>query len=769
MKKFLTMLLICVFALFVGCAKPQSYTVTFDGNGRTVGIAAQTVEEGGRAEEPAPPSAEGFDFGGWYENAECLGEKYDFKGAVTANITLYARWDAQAKAVSTPEEFFAMRNGNYRLTCDIDFKGLDISPLGSVETPFAGTLDGGGFALKNLVGKSSVFGFVTGKIKNLRADFVGSVQSEENTVYIGGLVGFLKGGVVENCLVNAEISAVSSSARLSVYAGGIAGRNAGGEIKKCTAYAEIRAENAAEVYAGGIVGYNGGEARIDGLVEACSHYGSVSASSRLDTAAAYAGGIVGYNGGAVRDSFDVSVLVKSSCRQYQAFAGGVTGDNNGGKLIRCFSAADVSCETAGGNTFLGGVTGRNFLDYELEACYGWDGQNISLQHTGERSETERHLRVPCETLSAAKLNDEAWYKEWNLNGWIVEDGFLPYQPYAQPKSFARAASYGTSGNPIKIGTLQELVSMDLDKAYELTADIELGGWDPIGTYEAPFCGSLDGKGHKLYGIRPNAENGYAGVFGYLNGSVKNLKTEIFYSSEAYVSSQVYAGGIAGYGAAAVIENCSSKVIFEVNAKGGLAAGICGYLEGGKISQCSARGKVDVSSSNPSAYAGGVCAVNEGGKILRCHSEADVSSLGAVGGAAGGIAAKNNGLVKDSYSVGTVFAAADGVKGNVYAGGLVAYNSGRLGDGYATGEVKGEKGETAAVGTICGANYGSVENCYATKAENIGTLGYSPGATNTHALETGEFAALAEKLNGSLGVWKNGGNGYPVLVWQEAQA
>ena len=228
MKKLLTVLFACVLAFFVGCAKTRSYTVTFDGNGQTIGIAAQTVEEGGRAQEPAPPSAEGVDFGGWYENTEGLGERYDFKTAVTKDVTLYARWDAQARAVSTAEEFFAMGDGNYRLECDIDFKDKEIAPVGSLEKPFAGTLDGNGFALKNLCGQSSVFGCVTGTIKNLRAEFVGNVQSADKTVYIGGLAGFLKGGVIENCLVNAEISAASSSSRLSVYAGGIAGRSAGG-------------------------------------------------------------------------------------------------------------------------------------------------------------------------------------------------------------------------------------------------------------------------------------------------------------------------------------------------------------------------------------------------------------------------------------------------------------------------------------------------------------------------------------------------------------
>lgn len=125
----------------------------------------------------------------------------------------------------------------------------------------------------------------------------------------------MKGGVIENCLVNAEISATSSSSRLSVYAGGIAGRSAGGEIRKCTTYAETSAQNAAEAYAGRRRRLaTAGEAEIDGIVESCSHYGSVSASSQLETAAAYAGGVVGYNAGVVRDSFDVSVLVKASWR-----------------------------------------------------------------------------------------------------------------------------------------------------------------------------------------------------------------------------------------------------------------------------------------------------------------------------------------------------------------------------------------------------------------------------------------------------------------------
>ena len=73
--------------------KASSYTVTFNTNGHGNEVAAQNVTSGGNATEPTAPTAAGFTFGGWYTNADCTGNKYDFANTtVTGNITLYAKW-----------------------------------------------------------------------------------------------------------------------------------------------------------------------------------------------------------------------------------------------------------------------------------------------------------------------------------------------------------------------------------------------------------------------------------------------------------------------------------------------------------------------------------------------------------------------------------------------------------------------------------------------------------------------------------------------------
>ncbi|HJA64394.1 MAG TPA: InlB B-repeat-containing protein, partial [Candidatus Intestinimonas stercoravium] len=66
--------------------EPETYTVTFDSMGGTA-VEPQTVEEGGKATEPAEPTRDGYTFDGWYTDADCT-EAYDFETIVTADITL---------------------------------------------------------------------------------------------------------------------------------------------------------------------------------------------------------------------------------------------------------------------------------------------------------------------------------------------------------------------------------------------------------------------------------------------------------------------------------------------------------------------------------------------------------------------------------------------------------------------------------------------------------------------------------------------------------
>lgn len=81
--------------------------ITFDLNGGTINgsdtMATQTVysnEKLGTASVPTtPPQRTGYDFDGWYTQAEG-GTKYTFTEAVSSNIILYAHWNAHSHTVT---------------------------------------------------------------------------------------------------------------------------------------------------------------------------------------------------------------------------------------------------------------------------------------------------------------------------------------------------------------------------------------------------------------------------------------------------------------------------------------------------------------------------------------------------------------------------------------------------------------------------------------------------------------------------------------------
>ncbi|WP_126416496.1 InlB B-repeat-containing protein [Trueperella bialowiezensis] len=67
------------------------YGVTFEMNGHGEVVFAQLVEEGGTATEPDTPTADGFEFDGWYADAEFT-TPFDFAAPVTGDVTVYAKW-----------------------------------------------------------------------------------------------------------------------------------------------------------------------------------------------------------------------------------------------------------------------------------------------------------------------------------------------------------------------------------------------------------------------------------------------------------------------------------------------------------------------------------------------------------------------------------------------------------------------------------------------------------------------------------------------------
>lgn len=72
------------------CVKSQAHRVKFDTQGGS-SVSDQTPASGSALAKPADPTREGYTFGGWYTDAACT-KAYDFAAAVTADMTLYAKW-----------------------------------------------------------------------------------------------------------------------------------------------------------------------------------------------------------------------------------------------------------------------------------------------------------------------------------------------------------------------------------------------------------------------------------------------------------------------------------------------------------------------------------------------------------------------------------------------------------------------------------------------------------------------------------------------------
>ena len=72
------------------CVKSQAHRVKFDTQGGS-SINDQTPASGSAVAKPADPTREGYTFAGWYIDEACT-EAYDFSVAVTADMTLYAKW-----------------------------------------------------------------------------------------------------------------------------------------------------------------------------------------------------------------------------------------------------------------------------------------------------------------------------------------------------------------------------------------------------------------------------------------------------------------------------------------------------------------------------------------------------------------------------------------------------------------------------------------------------------------------------------------------------
>lgn len=203
---------------------------------------------------------------------------------------------------------------SFYLANDIALTGT-WTPVGNgvsaVKDFFAGTFDGCGHTISglNVQGQGLFAAINQATIRNLNVS--GTVNSTVN--YVGGIVGKVQAGTIENCSFSGSVS----SSKKSAYVGGIAGGlySANVTISGCANTADVTGG-----YAGGILGYW----RTAATIQNCYNTGSITGSDKaagivahlnkgtiencysigaVGGAAAQKGGIFGFSGAAVKSCY----------------------------------------------------------------------------------------------------------------------------------------------------------------------------------------------------------------------------------------------------------------------------------------------------------------------------------------------------------------------------------------------------------------------------------------------------------------------------------
>ena len=260
---------------------------------------------------------------------------------------------------------------------------------------------------------------------------------------------------------------------------------------------------------------------------------------------------------------------------------------------------------------------------------------------------------------------------------------------------AFTVTIASAADVIEISDASQLASIGnndsypLSGSYKLTKNISLSGydnWTPIGQSSA-FSGTFEGNGKTISGLKVNTSGTYAGLFGQVSGTIKNLTVtgSVTLNSTSSSATSVYAGILAGNvsGWFATIDSCSTsgEVSATLNCTASWALGSANVYAGGVIGNSSSliamevlshkSGTVTASYSGSkvsgNAYAGGIVGKTSAG-LVDCYNKSNVTSSSGNGSSYAGGLAGQCASTETSYNTGTITA-------GTYAGGIAGYTSG----------------------------------------------------------------------------------------------
>ena len=549
------------------------------------------------------------------------------------------------------------------LNADIDLSGIkDWAPIGKdADHPFRGTFNGNNKVISGMTvagdyANAGLFGVVDGgTIQNVTVKD-GKVTSAAAGANVGGIVGWLKSGGVYSCACTAEVSGSGQNAVI----GGLVGKN--------------DSTNAVDT------GYCYGTEDLKpvgvGTYANCYYMATSSTYNKKDTD--------DDTGARTQDEFDLGRV---------AYELGWGYDTTAQKKLPVLSSyvyaeeltltkpanlqdgVDVTIGNDSDKRTLTGTDGKQYF-------YAASGADVPLTikgiPAGQQIVFSPYAPVSTDDGFALRVKSSAEDNEYTYS--LVEADISWYENSKDTKTYAFKNAKELMGLSLlvngELGKYESFAGWELS----LKGDIDLANiqWAPIGVSNS-FDGTFNGNNHAITGLNVNAAKGYAGLFGWLKGTVQNLQVQGSAKASGSVS---YIGGIVGYNDGSTVKNCLSKV--NVNAEGtrASAGGVVGNsTSAGVVNLCWNEGSVTGGSTT-----GGIVG-KAAGSVTNC------ANFGAVTGSvtAGGIA--GSGTVANSYNLGSVTGAANKTYG-ISSGTVVnSYYICKIGTEEKSGYIKNGKEST----------------------------------------------------------------------------
>ncbi len=356
---------------------------------------------------------------------------------------------------------------------------------------------------------------------------------------------------------------------------------------------------------GGVCGEN------DGTITNCYNTGTVSGTNGV-------GGVCGFNAAYGNITYCYNTGSVSGTEN----VGGVCGLNGNGRITYCYNTGNITATDTYAD--VGGVCGGN-ADGNITNCYYLEGtatKGIGVDAVSGSAESKT-----AEEFSNGTVCDAIGYHSHQNGICALCKG--DYEPATKTTNKYDIDNNGSKDTVYEISSAGQLYwfADKVNSTYEsknavLTDDITVNNnvlnangnpngtdfisWTPIGNSSNEYSGTFDGQNHTISGLYFNDSNKYnVGLFGYVfYGSVSNVGIV-----DSYFNGAKFVGGV------------------------------CGYNEGGTITNCYNTGSVSGSGN-----VGGVCGENFDSTITNCYNTGSVSGSGDVGGVCG----NNNSKITNCY-------------------------------------------------------------------------------------------------------------------------